>query len=66
MPRQFDITDEDREHAEGIYPEGSDGGYMAALGLSDLPEASDGCTIYEPDGECQHGRPSPLIVLGLI
>ena len=30
-----------------------------------LCEATDGC-IVEPDGECPHGCPSWLIVLGLI
>ncbi len=28
-------------------------------------EATDGCLV-EPDGECPHGRPSWLIVLGMI
>ncbi len=27
--------------------------------------ATDGCTV-EPDGYCEHGKPSWLIVLGLI
>lgn len=28
-------------------------------------EATDGCWV-EPDGECEHGRPSWLLELGLI
>jgi hypothetical protein len=28
-------------------------------------EATDGCWV-EPDGTCEHGKPSWLIVLGLI
>jgi hypothetical protein len=28
-------------------------------------EATDGCWV-EPDGSCQHGKPSWLLVLGLI
>ena len=28
-------------------------------------EATDGCWV-EPDGHCEHGRPSWLIVLGMI
>ena len=28
-------------------------------------EATDGCWV-EPDGSCEHGRPSWLLVLGLI
>jgi len=28
-------------------------------------EATDGCPV-EPDGECEHGCPSWLVVLGMI
>ena len=33
--------------------------------LDSVCEALDGCTV-EPDGECQHGRPSWLVVLGMM
>jgi hypothetical protein len=29
-------------------------------------QAIDGCFPVEPDGYCQHGKPSWMIVLGLI
>jgi hypothetical protein len=33
--------------------------------MDSVLEASDGCSV-EPDGVCPHGRPSPLLVLGMI
>ena len=30
-----------------------------------IAEATDGCTV-EPDGHCEHGKPSWLLRLGLI
>jgi len=34
--------------------------------LSDgVAEATDGCRV-EPDGRCQHGKPSWFLVMGLI
>lgn len=62
MPRTFTITDADREHADQL----DDDTIRAILFDSEFAEASDGCTVYEPDGTCPHGRPNPLMVLGLI
>jgi hypothetical protein len=47
-------------------------GWAATMEIDDLYEALDGTAeafdgcIVEPDGRCEHGYRSPLLVLGLI
>lgn len=59
--RNYSTTDEDLAHASQLTEED----LRAFIFDADNPEASDGC-IVEPDGICPHGRPSPLLVLGVI
>lgn len=57
---EYRTTPEDREHAQGFI----DREEFYEL-LDCIVEASDGCRV-EPDGVCEHGCPSPLLVLGMI
>lgn len=60
--RNYHTTDEDRAYAAEL---GEDPDAIGEMLMDGDVEASDGCVV-EPDGICPHGRPSPLLVLGVI
>lgn len=50
----------ERQHAESLTED-----EIASMICDSVVEAADGCEV-EPDGMCQHGYRSPLVVLGLM
>lgn len=58
----YTITQEDRDHAMAFV---NDIQRYRAVADGEPAEASDGCAV-EADGVCEHGRPSPMLTLGLI
>jgi hypothetical protein len=60
MDRPTSYQDGEVEYAEDLTDQD-----LYDIAWEGRAECADGCTV-EPDGYCEHGYSSPLIILGLI